>query len=139
MPRTTTGKVIKYLLDEYRQGDDLGFAIEVASALVDNVVSCASGNSITFGTNEVELMERMLAAHFYKSTMPTYREKKTGDAMGKFWGADDLEGLRGTRHGQNAIAFDKSGCLRSYASGIVIDLQWLGKSYPDALSYEDRN
>lgn len=139
--RTTSEDVKGILLREYdaKRSPSLDPFILMASKLVDRVVTCAAELSITLDSEEQELMERWLAAHFYQANDPGYTSRSTMGASGSFNQTTGM-GLQGTRYGQNAMIMDPSGCL-AYMNGEkqTVGGFWLGLPTQDQLDYDERN
>jgi hypothetical protein len=143
MSRTTDTAVKAILLRDYdtRNSPSLDSFIETASALVDDLVDCATGKGVTFSAGRLELIERYLAAHFYQQSDKGFTSKSTGDASASYQGKTDMY-LTSTLYGQTAITLDKTGCLRSIGTGQVANTArgiWLGKKPSEQLRYDERD
>jgi hypothetical protein len=144
MARTTSELVEGLLSDDYDGESSLTVHVTSAYVMVNRVVTCATNKGITLSDEELELIERWLAAHFYASVDQPYEEKETaagrGKSRGKFQGKTAMY-LEGTKYGQNAMALDYSGCLSAIASGKkrVARVDWLGKPPSEQIDYDDRD
>lgn len=139
----TTTTAVQALLEtagdyNLRSRPDLGVFVSSASAVMGRVVTCAARKGITLAADELELVERWLAAHLYAMVDQTYASKNTQSAGGSFHGQTGLN-LDGTKYGQNARMLDYSGCLSAIASRAVAGGFWLGKPPSAQVDYEDRN
>lgn len=141
MTRTTEEAVKSIMLREYdsvRSPCLLPF-IEVASVMVDNVISCATSNGATVSDKQAELLERYLAAHAYQLADPGYQSRRTGDASGTFNGKTGV-GLESSRFGMMAKTLDTTGCLASMDAGnITASISWGGFSENEQTDYDQRN
>lgn len=130
MSRTTASAVQTLLGRNWDQASSVTPYIDTASAIVDQVVSCASDRGVTMTDATLELMERWLAAHFYTQMDPLYKSKTTGRASATFADQD---------YKKAAMQLDQSGCLAGIMSGMVAEVFWGGTRYGDARSWTDRN
>ena len=108
--------------------------IETASNLVDKVEECD-----TDGKNDdddLELIERWLAAHFAAITNPQLTSKSLGSASSSFQKGTVGESLRATLFGQQALALDTSGCLDGFGK-TKAKTGWLGTSVRKNRKHED--
>jgi len=108
--------------------------IDVASLLVDQVVDCATDRGVTLPAALLQMMEALIAAHFYHLRDQRYKSKKTGDAAASFFDDKDTETYWGM-----AKALDSSGCLAQLSEGAVITVDWLGKPPSSQIAYVDRD
>jgi len=140
MARTSSAAVQGVLLRDYdtQHNPVLTPYIDTASAIVDRVAACAIAKGKTLAATELELLERWLAAHFYKCSDQQFASKSTDGASASYTGKTD-EGIRSTKYGQTAIDLDASGCLSALAKQQRMSAYWLGKSVPEQISYEERN
>jgi hypothetical protein len=141
----TTVDLVELVLDRNYDGQmDLQQFIDTANLLVNRVATCASDRGEPLSAEELELIERWLAAHYYAQVDPTYTSKSTDGASASFMGASGKY-LEGSRFGQVAITLDPSGCLESIvASGDgggrkVARAFWLGKAPSEQTDYRDRD
>ena len=131
MTRTNPTDVQSILGDNYDCSSPLDPYIELATALVDRVVTCASAKSVTVTSAEAELMERWMAAHYYTTMDPLYTSKSTGRASGSFQRDPYMNA---------ALAVDPSGCLSGILTrGKSAGLSWLGKPRSAQIDQADRN
>ena len=80
--------------------------IEAANSLV---TSCC-GDSDTYTSTDLELIERWLSAHFYAIRDPQAISEKAGDVAVKYMSKVEL-GFDVTHHGQQAMRLDVEGGL----------------------------
>lgn len=142
MARTNAALVRAILLSDYDSDTEpsLDAFIATATAMVDRVVACAILRNKTLTSEEEELIERWLAAHFYAQTDKPYSSKSTERAAGSFHGQTKMY-LESTLYGQTAVRVDPSGCLSSIASGDrkVAGGFWMGKRPSQQLDYPQRD
>lgn len=131
--RTTSGAVQGVLLDDYQADADLTAFVLTASVIVDRVATCASAKGISLSTDELELVERWLAAHCYGMSDQPYAETETLSSRAKFQGQTGLA-LDGTKYGQMAKILDYSGCLTEIGKARV-QAFWLGRRPSEQTDY----
>jgi hypothetical protein len=150
-PRTTTQAVQDVLGRDYDadRAPSLKVRMETAKVVVDRVAVCALAKDVSYTAEELELIERWLAAHLYAVSDKPYASRSTLSASGSFAGQTG-KGLEFTQYGQHAMLLDYAGCL--------IDLQnqaaaspapawpeavaggaWLGRPPSSQTDYEDRD
>lgn len=131
----TRGQLVEDILGRnYIPGVDLTPYIEVASAVVSRVNTCAVAKGYTLTSSELELIERWYAAWVYTDMDPLYRSKSTGGASGSF----DTDPKQ-KRYLRQAIALDPSGCLAGIVSGHTAGAVWLGKTPSERIPYSQRD
>jgi len=122
------------------QAPSLNPFIETASAMVDDVVSCMAAKGATaYPAKRLELIERWLAAHYFKVSDKGYSSRSTEGASGNFDGQTAMY-LESSLYGQTALRLDPSGCLDA-AGGKELKIAgggWLGRSPSEQMPYEDR-
>lgn len=139
MSRTTSLAVQKILLDEYDNVSDLSPFIESASSVADYVSAYASRNGVSVTSTTLELIERWLAAHFYKVPDRPSQETRKGRSEDKFQGKTGMN-LASTYWGQTALTLDYTGALNALNSGKGrASVKWLGKTETEKIEYQDRN
>lgn len=140
MARTTAEAVRDTLLADYNTADEPSLTqfINDANLVVTRVATCATAKGESLTTDELEAVERYLAAHLYCMTDPAYQEKKTEKAEAKFVGKTGMR-LEATRYGQSALMLDYSGCLLAIANRTRVGITWLGKTESEQLTYDERN
>jgi len=89
---------------------DLTPFIDTASAVVDDAVESAADNGITITSVRAELIERWLAAHFYKCSDRQFQSETTAGAGGQYTGKTGMN-FNLTTYGQTAMSLDPSGTL----------------------------
>jgi len=141
MARTTSANVTAILVTDknYDGSTSLAAFIDTATALVDEVVTCAAKRGITLSATLLELIERWLAAHFYAHADPLYTSRSTQGASGSFQGQTGMH-LESTQYGQTAMVLDTSRCLAAInKGGSKIGAVWLGKPRSEQIDYVDRD
>ncbi len=101
-------------------------------------MTCTIGKGTTYTTSKLELLERLLSAHYYQMTDEGYTSRSTSKASGSFKGQFGMS-LDRTTYGQAAKDLDTAGCLAELAAANNVGGDWLGKPDSEALSYDDRN
>lgn len=142
----TNAAYVKTILRDGNQGSDydgttdLTPYIDWASAITDDVSTCATAKGVTISASRLELIEAWLAAHAYATSDKPYASTNTNKAGASFHGMTKMY-LEATLYGQQARSLDSSGCLaaiageeRKSAGGF-----WLGKPPSSQIDYEDRN
>lgn len=133
----TTSVAVQTVLNpnDYDATRSLDAYIETASAIVDQVVTCAASKGITINA---ELIERWLAAHMYQMSDPGYTSRSTANKSGSFRGTTTNK-FDATLYGQTAQNVDVSGCLTAIGLRQVASIFWGGKTDGDKQTYEERN
>lgn len=141
MSRTTASAVESVLAaggdyDEERRPSLMPF-IDTAAAITSRVQQCAARKGKALTLEELELVERWLAAHAYAQSDKPYTSKSTEGASASFSGQTGM-GLDSTLYGQMALRVDPSGCLaaidkRQQAGGF-----WLGRQARDQRAHWER-
>lgn len=134
MPRCTIDDVRANM--EASPGVNLQPFIEAASALVDHVESKDS-NSLLNDTL-LKQIEIRVACHYCSRRDQQLVSESVGGASGQYMVGQLGEGLRATTWGQDAIQLDITGVLATLGESQV-PFDWLGKSVPERVDYEDRN
>lgn len=139
--RTTADLVKAVLLRDYdsRNNPGLDVFILTASVLVDDLVTDDENGLVT--DTRAELIERWLAAHYYKQSDQALASKSTDGSGGSYQGQTG-KGLEGTKYGQTAISIDPTGYLAAIVSGagtVEVGGIWLGKSASEATTWDERN
>lgn len=144
--RTSTTLVQAVLGDNYGAKvdgtlPDLTIFISMAGPLIDRVVTMALSKltPITLTTTEQEILERLMAAHFYCLSDPVYTSRSTQGASGNFQTGTPDEGFGATEYGRQAMAFDYSGCLKQLSLKRRAAAAWLGKPPSQQIPYVDRD
>lgn len=137
----TTAAAVKLVLAGGKDYDtdnapDLTPYIDTASALVDDVDTCATARGYTLSSTRLELIERWLAAHAYALSDQPYASKATDRASATFQGQTGMN-LDATKYGQMAKSLDTSGCLAS--AGRKARLLWGGLPPSQQTDYVDRD
>lgn len=121
MIRTSPDLVKAILLNDYNGTSDLDSFIQSASVIVDRLLAYAkrqaaeivegsTGTIIVPEDDDLELIERWLAAHTYCQSDKTLASKNTGGAGGSFSGQTG-KGFDSTLYGQMAKRLDQTGYL----------------------------
>jgi hypothetical protein len=139
MARTSEGAVAELLGDDYDGTRSLSPFIDTATLLVNRVATCATQKGQTLSTEELEIIERWLAAHFYTMSDKALTQKNTADSGGTFHGQTAMH-LDASLYGQTAQGFDISGCLTALTKPQLkqVGAFWLGKPPSSQIDYEDR-
>lgn len=140
MSRTTESAVIAILGMDYdcvNQPSLTGY-IDTASALVDDVVECATRKDLTISSTKLELLERWVAAHAYAMSDQPYKARSTLRASGQFQGETGMY-LEATKYGQMAATLDTTGCLNALGKRMRVSAFWLGKRPSDQVDIDDRD
>lgn len=148
--RTTGDKVADVLGDDYgKRASDAKLPsllpyIRMANTLVNRVKALASGGSgvtvlgnIASDSDALELVETLLAAHFYCMNDKPLQSKSSGGASGSFQGQTG-QGFTATMYGQNAMRMDYSRILSAIDTGKFAGLEWAGKPTSEQLDWEAR-
>lgn len=132
MPRTNSTNVGKII--EVDTSIDLAPFIEVANDLVTECCADAlkaDGTTAFYSGEQLEQIERWLAAHFYAIRDPRASDEKAGTVSQTIESKVDL-GLNVTRYGQMALRIDRAGglaALEAAAKGggvVTASAVWLG-------------
>ena len=144
--RTTTTLVQAVLGDNYGYTvagtlPDLTVPIGMASPLIDRVVTMALSKitPVTLSAAEQEILERLMAAHFYCVADHLYTSRSTQGASGNFQTGTPDEGFGATEYGRQAMAFDYSGCLKQLSLKRRAAAAWLGKPPSQQIPYCERD
>lgn len=139
--RTTSSDVIALMTpggdyDTVNLPSLTGF-IATANAVVNRVATCATAKGMALSTEELELIERWLSAHYYVMSDQNYTSKTTDGASASFQGKTDM-GVKASKYGQTALDLDYSGCLAAITTRAFASFSWLGKNPRDQIDVEDR-
>lgn len=140
MARTTAELVQGVLMDDYGARldgslPDLTPYIDTASALVDDVATCAAAKRKTLSAAKLELIERWMAAHYYTKADRVPSSKSTGGASSSYITDPEIP----EPYKAAALDLDTSGCLSAILSRKRAGATWLGKTAAEALTYQQRN
>ncbi len=131
--RTTNAAVRDLLHLDYDvvRTPSLTVHVESAALVVDDLVTFANEEGITFSAARQEMVERWLACWFYTAVDPMYSGRSTLSASGQF--------LRGKdEYKERAAALDPTDTLEAVLAGNVGRFTWAGKSPTEQIDYEDR-
>lgn len=139
MARTNQNAVIAVLQADYDSANapSLTPYIQTANVIVSRVNAYAVRKEITISSEELELIERWLAAHYYQQSDRGYSSRSTADASGAFQGQTGMR-LESTMYGQTALTLDPSGCLADLGKRQPKAI-WLGKTPSEQIDYVDRD
>lgn len=139
MGRTSTANVALILGEHYVSGSspNLQAFIDTATLVISRVNTCATAKGITLSTDELEMMERYLAAHYFSHADQLYQSKATNGASGSFQGVTG-KGIESSQYGMTAIQLDPSGCLASITKGQRASVTWGGKPSGEQLTAYER-
>lgn len=135
MGRTSTANVALVLGGHYVSGSspDLQAFIDTATLIITRVNTCATAKGITLSTDELEMMERYLAAHYFSHADQIFQSKSTNGASGSFQGQTG-KGIESSQYGMTALQLDPSGCLAAITKGARASITWGGKPSSEQLS-----
>lgn len=138
--RTDSDAVKAILLLDYDsvRTPDLSPFIEAASAIVDDVVTCATEKGTSINSTRQELVERWLSAHFYKQSDKEHMSSSNLGASASFAGQTAM-GFMSTRYGQMACRLDSTGCLDNIDQTQEVSLDWLGLPPSEQTDYDQRD
>jgi hypothetical protein len=142
MGRTSYEAVAKLVEVDATISTDLAPFIETANAMVtEHCVDAAETNN----SDRLELIERYLAAHFYKIRDAMVRQESVGPITAMYEYKLD-KGLHLTTWGQMATLLDSTGGLAAWNKQIVegkaartVGVSWLGLAPSDQTEYEGRD
>lgn len=140
MARTTSSDVQALLGADYdtAAARSLTAFITTANLVTTRVNACATAKGLTLSAEELEVLERWLAAHYYHlSEGGSVQREKLGKAEAEYARKGDR--LLATVYGQAALDADWSGCLAALSSGKRVGFGWLGKRPSEQVDYEDRD
>lgn len=142
MARTTSAAVILILPSECDvtiEESTVDPFVEAASAIVDDVNTCATARGSTLSSTRLELIERYVAAHLYRVLVDQgAREEETADAKIVYEGSTAMM-LDATFYGQTAKMLDSTGCLAAQSNQKRISISWLGLPPSSQTDYDDRD
>lgn len=152
--RTSIKKVRNELTRDYDAGNNPSLQPFIASAvaITDRVVACAirRGKTLTntidatqdeapSAASEEEIVETLLAAHFYKYAWDKQQLSKSSAGASDSYSPKTAMYLEGTSYGQSAMVVDPSGCLRAISAGARASGRWLGRRPSAQTAYRDRD
>lgn len=123
MPRTTAADVraLAGLSSTY----DVDAFIEIASAFIDDYVTCSGVSDAT----RLELLERIMAAHYATvsgaPTKASVSSKSIGGASTSYSRQQSGEGVEASQYSRMARDLDTTDCIDSLLRGSV-GVTWLG-------------
>lgn len=137
--RTTAPNVKDILGDHYDGSTNLAPFIATASSIVNKLGTADTGG--VHGVDDLELIERWLAAWAYEASDKMYQSKNTGRASASFQGQTGMI-FNSNYYGQTALALDTTGYLmrlqqQSQNGPRVAGAAWLGTRYRD--DWSERN
>lgn len=144
----TNGTAIKGLLgDNYNQRDSIDPYLLAANKLVNRVEQYGIDTGVTLDDDTLEMIERVLGAHFYQHTDKGFASRSTGGSSASFEG-ESGKYLERTTYGQMAIQLDETGYLANMVQAAAEERSskpatasgaWAGTPYSQQPDYEDRN
>lgn len=140
--RTSTTLVEARLNQDWDGTSSAQQDIDAATLIVDRVAACARAKGKALSTAELEMVERLLACHFYKYSADRQydnRNEQGAVVTGKFTGMTALENLSGTTYGQSAQMVDYSGCLAAISRRATASMFWLGKTPSEQTPFWQRD
>lgn len=136
----TQAQVIAILLKDYdnEEQPDLSPFIEAAAAVVADVVACAVDKGLSLDATRQELIQKWLAAHFYKMSDKEFASSSQQGASASYTGQFAM-GFDSTRYGQMAARLDSTGCLDNIDKTQEVSLDWLGLRPSEQTDYDERD
>lgn len=131
--RTSERAVAEILGENYDGCSKLRPYMSSANVMVTRMNTCATARGYTLTTEELELIERWLSAHFYTKMDPVYTSKSTLSASGSFM-RGELEPYKDA-----AMALDPSGCLKGQLDQKIARGFWAGKVPSEQIPYDQRD
>jgi hypothetical protein len=137
MARTTPELIQGVMLDDFPLDEndeplDVSPFILAATTLVSRLALGALENEVPVLDEELELIERWLAAHYISTPNRPLQSAKTGDASARYQGRTDMY-LDATFYGQTAVTLDPTGYLLQFTTEgakkggpVTIGIEWLG-------------
>jgi len=129
MARTNSALVQEVLDRNYdlKRSPSLKPYIDAASLTVTRLVDDAAVKGFTHTSDELEMIERVLAAYNYCKMDPLWQSKSTQGASGAHVTSQTLDGEQ-ERYKRWAIEIDASGCLnallnRRRAGGVLLRVE----------------
>lgn len=138
MPRTNIDKVRSRLGRDYNGHGDLTQPIAIANNIVSHAVTRSAGDTYPMDSATALLCETELACHFYCVSDRVYNSRSTLSASGSF-GGQLSKGLEYTPYGMSVKQIDITGWIEAIIEKQVVDVQWLGKTETEQLTFEERN
>ena len=126
MARRTTSELVRAVAN-LESTVDVDAYIDTASKLVDKVQDCDTKSGGNLDEQQLELIERWLAAHFTVISRPQVSSKSIGGASTSFLVGSVSDGIKATIFGQQALIMDTSGCLDGLTN-TKAKVAWLGTS-----------
>lgn len=137
MAKRVTPEQVAKVIRDYDEDIDFDPFIEMANILTNRVAAKDVGSLLN--SDELAMIEKWLAAHFYETRDHEISEETTEQSEGKYAGQFG-KGLERTRAGQNAMLFDETGYLRKVNEGVTLArVEWLGKVPSNQTDYVDRD
>lgn len=112
--------------------------IASANSITSTLYTRALAKEIIIASDNLELIERWLAAHCYVMSDQPYAERKTGQSSAVFQGRTGMY-LEASKYGQMAIVLDPSGLLRTLGQGKRATADWVGTPLSEQVPYVDRD
>lgn len=138
--RTTVAAVKGVLIEDYDSIDEPSLTpfIDTAASFIRQIIRCATRKGFTHDEEDLELIERWIAAHCYAMSDQPYKSRSNLRASGAFQGETKMY-FEATKYGQMAVALDESGCLGNVSSGAVARAKWGGRRPSEQTDYKDRD
>ena len=139
MARTTESAVQGVLMSDWDGSTDLDTPfIAAANLFVTRVRACASAKGITLSTDELEMIERYIAAHLYVMSDQNHASRTVNGVSETYQGQTGMR-LEASKYGQTAMMLDPSGCAAGIGKGQRASMTWLGKAPSSQVDYIDRD
>ena len=123
----TTPDLVKSVYQDIHEDDDLTAPILSAHAIVLTSI-IQTGCGVNYSLEQLELIERWLAAHMYQIQKGVVTNKTAGASSESYQMNTDFF-LRGTLHGQQAMLFDTNLCLAKLVADTQKTIEG-AKSFP---------
>ena len=139
--RTTAAAVQAVLLpgNDYDGTSSLEPFMAAANNSIDAyIVAVAQYKSVTVTSTLAELLERWLAAFFYKMSDQQYQSKNSGKSSASFRGTTGTD-LSSNTYGVAVRMMDPYRVLAPLMEGRIASTVWLGKVPSEQIPYEQRN
>jgi len=126
MAARTTDANVRLIIETDPNITDLDPFIVMANELVTECCGDAG-----YSSTRLEMIERLLAAHFYTLMDPRVAAEKAGPVSSNYKFTTEL-GFNNTHHGQAALRLDTEGGLAALEKSVVdggsrmVSLTWLG-------------
>lgn len=135
--RTDTERVQKLLETgrDYKPGASLVGFVQKANLITTRVAACAIARGTPLTADELEMVERWVAAYSYTLSDRLYSSNSTGRSSASYV----LDRETPNPYLKGALESDPSGCLKAILSQKRASGAWVGKTASEELTYDERN